>query len=248
MKASLSVEFESFLALALGEGAPDSPQVAPQGELFGPEPRSPGAQGCDLGFDPGGAVRELRAISPRLLDLVVKTWMSEEGLVDELRLVIQETRSRGSCFLEDYSNRAVRSLSSARARVDREIDRFTGLARFSPRRDGLYAAIIESDHNILSALMPRFALRFGATPYAIVDMGRLLAAERRAGRTSLREGEEVLSLLPGGGADEARDLWRRYFGIIGNPGRASPLLRRRLMPERYWKYLSEMGGGAEPGP
>jgi probable DNA metabolism protein len=41
-------------------------------------------------------------------------------------------------------------------------------------------------------------------------------------------------------ADPWEDLWRNYHRSINNEGRKNPGLQRKLMPQRYWPYLSEM--------
>jgi len=187
-----------------------------------------------------GIVDYIRAFSCLLFDLSLRAWMSEEELEQTLLEVARQAGREGADIVEDYTRPSVRILRAACRRVEREIQRLEGLARFSLRRDGLYSAPLSPDHNIVAALVPHFARRFGAQPFALVDLQRALAYESRDGTLRARAGADALALLPDRPDDEAVSLWRRYFDATANPARRNPALQRRLMPARYWRYLPEM--------
>jgi probable DNA metabolism protein len=93
--------------------------------------------------------------------------------------------------------------------------------------------------------MPHFARRFGSEDFAVVDLQAAPWPSRaRGGRFESAAGEEALAYLPESNATHADDedalLWRRYFRATENPARRNPELQRRLMPRRYWKYLTEL--------
>jgi probable DNA metabolism protein len=186
------------------------------------------------------AAGRLRAFSGGLFDLCLRAWMSEEGVEAELLAAAAISGLEGPDALEDYSRAPIRGLQAACRRVDREIHRLQGLARFSPRNDGLYSAPLEPDHNVIAALAPHFARRFGTQGFALVDLRRGIAFEAREGSLRARAGREALDLLPDRADDADRALWRRYFEAAENPARLNPALQRRLMPSRYWKYLPEL--------
>jgi probable DNA metabolism protein len=186
------------------------------------------------------AACRLRAFSGELFDLCLRAWMSEEGVEPELLATAAAAGLEGPDSIEDFARPQVRVLQGACRRVDREIHRLQGLARFSPRNDGLYSAPLEPDHNVIAALSPHFARRFGPQPFALVDLRRSLAFESREGRLRALAGREALELLPDRAEDEDIELWRRYFEAAENPARRNPALQRRLMPSRYWKYLPEL--------
>lgn len=231
--------------------------LAVEGELFallGPEPlRSSSRQGARLASaaELGGAAEaagsELRAFSGELFDLIMRIWMSEEPLELQLFRLCAEAGSHGTEVLADHGSPDLRALSRASRRVVCEIHKLTGLARFAPRGDGLYAAPLEPDANVIAAMLPHFARRFGADDFALVDVRRGLAFARRGGRFESASGEEALAYLPESEAALAGEveiaLWRRYFKATENPARRNPELQRRLMPRRYWKYLPELAGG-----
>jgi uracil-DNA glycosylase len=218
--------------------------LATEGELFallGPAPLEQ-ASASPKG-DASSAGEELRAFSGDLFDLVARIWMSEEALEHPLFRLCADAGRRGPDALADHGSADLRALSRASRRVNREIDRLRGLARFSPRADGLYSAPLEPDANVIANLVPHFARRFGSEDFALVDLRRKLSVARHGGRFETASGDEALTYLPESGNDEEILLWRRYFSATENPTRLNPELQRRLMPLRYWKFLPETGGG-----
>jgi probable DNA metabolism protein len=233
----------AFSELAIPDAVANG--LAAEGELFallGPAPLYPAP--ADLGRAAAAASSELRSFSGELFDMIMRIWMSEEALELALFRVCAEAGRYGSDVLLDHGRVDLRAISRASRRVICEIHKITGLARFSPRGDGLYTAPLEPDANIIAMLMPHFARRFGSADFAIVDLRRRLAFARKGGRFESATGEEALAFLPDadGSDDEAVLLWKRYFKATENPSRKDPELQRRLMPHRYWRYLPEVAG------
>jgi uracil-DNA glycosylase len=240
---------ESLIILAhkaFSEGsAPDAVAnaLAEEGELFallGPAPLE--QPSGDLARDAVAAGSELRSFSGELFDMVARIWMSEEALELPLFRLCAEAGRHGPDVLADHSRADLRAVLRSVRRVNHEIHRLEGLARFSPRRDGLFSAPLEPDANVVAALMPHFAERFGSEDFALVDLKRRLAFARRDGRFESAAGEAALAFLPDSGPDEDTQLWKRYFKATENPARRNPVLQRRLMPLRYWRFLPEIGG------
>lgn len=234
--------------------------LAAEGELFallGPSPLTlSGAQQSGTLSNDGtehslvaaaeSASAELRSFSGELFDAIIRVWMSEEPLELPLFRLCALAAVRGPDVLVDHGNPDLRAVLRASRRVRREIDRLSGLARFSPRGDGLFCAPLEPDANIAAALLPHFARRFGSEDFALVDVRRRLAFARRGGHFESAAGEEALAYLPDeAGSDEELALWRRYFKATENPSRKNPELQRRLMPRRYWRYLPEIARESE---
>jgi probable DNA metabolism protein len=129
------------------------------------------------------------------------------------------------------------------ARVTYEIHRLTGLLRFCPESDGVYTARCAPDNFILPALAEHFTLRFGETPWAIIDEKRGLCLRKANGSeavlvpsyTALTEAATEKAK-----ADPWEDLWRLYHKSINNESRKNPKLQRQFMPERYQKYITEL--------
>jgi len=118
-----------------------------------------------------------------------------------------------------------------------------GLLRFKLVQ-GVYEARCAPDYYILPALGEHFRLRFGDSPWAIIDEKRSLCLScDGAGKLELKplvpakEGGPPLASEP---EDPIEDLWRLYHRSINNEARNNPRLQRQLIPERYRPYLPEM--------
>jgi hypothetical protein len=243
-----------------GEGLFESQEAGPESD-----------RGEEVESAEDGVAASLRAACPRLLGAALRAWMSEEAVEPALLAVAAEVGRRGELALGDAGMAELRVLAAAARRVNREIHRLIGLARFSRRADGLYVAPLEPDHDVLPAIAPAFLPRFGlpAEPlfagdpgsdesrgsssveaFALLDLRRRYALLRPRGggprralaSFELLEGDAALALLPERDRGEDAELWRRYFRATENPGRHNPALQRRLMPRRYWRQLAEMVG------
>jgi probable DNA metabolism protein len=109
-----------------------------------------------------------------------------------------------------------------------------GLLRFSPNGEGVYVARCEPDHYILPALGEHFTLRFGDTPWLIIDEKRGISIGRPVSAAAGLAGK---SAAP---EDPWEALWKQYHKNINNESRNNPELQRRFIPQRYHKYLPEL--------
>ena len=195
----------------------------------------------------GDAAARILALSRRLYAAAARAWMSEEAVEPELLFAAVQVGRRGEAALGDFSMPELRALAASVRRVTREIHRLEGFARFSLDPGGRYVALLEPDHNVLPALAPFFARRFGGEPFALVDLRRGAALVSRDGRMEARFGEEALALARSAAEGEDEALWRRYFAATENPLRRNPRLQRQLLPERYWRHVTEMRASAPRG-
>jgi probable DNA metabolism protein len=129
----------------------------------------------------------------------------------------------------------------AAGKVQTEIHRLMGLLRFSPGPDGTYIARCAPDYFILPALAEHFTLRFGETPWVIIDEKRNICLCKETGNPA-RLIDLPVSLMAGENKHEDawEDLWRLYHKSINNEARNNTRLQRQFMPERYQKYLCEL--------
>jgi hypothetical protein len=156
----------------------------------------------------------------------------------EAQLAAREAADRAAT---DRGDPPVRAVFAAAFKVNREIDRMKGMLRFCPGEGGLYLARCAPDHFVLPALTGHFKNRFGDSPWAVIDEKRRLMLIRRQGeepqlepvfpQENTKQGEEQ---------DPWEDLWRTYHHSINIENRKNPELQKRLMPVRYWKYLTEL--------
>ncbi|GHV96569.1 hypothetical protein AGMMS50293_28890 [Spirochaetia bacterium] len=210
------------------------------------------------------SVRRLFELSINAFDAFVHAWMSEFPIETEtLRFgrkvlaaanavigktaTVDETetpRRAAENAAADRGDGDTRIVLDAAYKVRHEVDRLRGFLRFSPGVDGVYFARCAPDHFILPALGEHFTLRFGNTPWAIIDEKRGLSLSRLPG-----EGQQfgglpfALSAEPlpkGAGADSWEKLWQHYHKTINNESRNNPGLQHRFIPQRYRKYLPEL--------
>ena len=126
----------------------------------------------------------------------------------------------------------------AAGKVQHEIHRLTGFLRFSEENGGVYTARCSPDYYVLPAFAEHFTLRFGETPWAIIDEKRRLCLCREPGGEARLV--PVSAVSTAGEKDPWEDLWRLYHRSINNESRNNPHLQRQFMPERYHKNLIEL--------
>jgi len=158
-----------------------------------------------------------------------------------------EARAAANRAASDRGDPAVLAVLKASYKAQHEIHRLIGLLRFNPNDKGLYIACCSPDHFILPGLAEHFFLRFGETPWAIIDEKRKLCLCRQKGGFPELVTLSVFQSLIGNKnsqhkdeiIDPWEDLWRLYHRSVNNEARKNLRLQRQLMPERYQKYLPE---------
>ncbi|AEF86090.1 conserved hypothetical protein [Treponema primitia ZAS-2] len=210
---------------------------------------------------------EFQELSADAFDRFVYGWMSELPIEAELihfawnvlaagRRLPQgagspEARAAAEQVAADRGDPVTQRVLEAAYKVWKEIDRLRGLLRFSPNAAGIHIARCAPDHFVLPGLGVHFTLRFGETPWAIIDEARGLGLFRLPGEEARILGLEELPTgiadAPGAaqaGADPWGDpwegLWQNYHRSVTNESRINPQLQRQFMPRRYWKYLPEL--------
>jgi len=147
-------------------------------------------------------------------------------------------------LLDDHSF----SLYQVSRKVSFEVHRFTGFVRFQETADGLLFAAIEPDHDILALLAPHFARRFGSQTWVIYDSRRdkgIFYKKPEMHEITLTEKQfdsftgEINQNAKAQNEDLYRALWKAYYKAINIPERKNTKLMLRLLPRRYWKYLTE---------
>lgn len=132
----------------------------------------------------------------------------------------------------------IRTLMPLFREVGGEIHRMKGLLRFAEIDPPALQALMEPDFNILMPVAFYFRRRLGAQPWLITDVKRQHAAHWDGAHLHFMD--VTLTSTRGRSTDEMAALWRTFYRAVAIPGRKNESLRRQNMPERYWKYLSEM--------
>lgn len=200
------------------------------------------AGGPDNGQPDPESMDGFASLPKELFNLCLSVWMSEEAAEAELLALSAEIAIRGPIALGDQGEASVRRIIRIEYQVQHEIELLRGFARFAPREDGLFCAALEPKANVLPALLPHFSRRFGEQSFALCDTRREMAIARIEGGIITFTGGEALAFQSDAETDSDEDsqLWKRYFKATENPARLNPSLQSRLMPRRYWRYLTEM--------
>ena len=170
----------------------------------------------------------------RFIEKVIKA-----GFVPESRACARTLADRAASDRGDIETLTV---LNAAYKVQHEIHRLTGLLRFTPNDEGVYIARCSPDHYILPGLADHFTLRFGETPWAIIDEKRgLCLCREKAGPPKLVPLNVFFSLTSAEecAKDSWEDLWRLYHRSVNNEAKKNLHLQRQFMPLRYQKYLPE---------
>ena len=219
------------------------------------------SDGMNLSVLPPHA-RRLFELSANAFEAIVHAWMSELPVTAEtirfgqkilaaadaaaggLEAVQQWTaaarRQAADTAATDRGDADARAVLEAAYKVWHEIHRLMGLLRFSPDEDGVYIARCEPDHLVLPALGPHFRERFGQTPWAIIDEKRSLGMSCSGTLLEFFITGENSAFLENPPDSEWENMWRHYHKTINNESRNNPDVQRRFMPQRYWKYLTEL--------
>jgi len=192
---------------------------------------------------------ELFELSVDAYYAVIHATMSGLPIQREICRFIEKIRKAGDRAgaeraASDRGDGDVLAVLRAAYKVTVEIHRLTGLLRFSPDSEGVYIARCSPDYFILPALAEHFTLRFGQTPWAIIDEKRKLRLQGENGAPArlieLPPSDQPAAATGKETGDSWEELWRLYHRSVNNEARKNPRLQRQLMPERYHKYLPEM--------
>lgn len=188
-----------------------------------------------------------KKISGRALRSAYRAWLSsvpgrEMTILNYLVLGFRKGPSVDSLRGEE----AVFALQSILKKISVEKERMLQFVRFSemgsPGHEILYAEV-EPAHDVLELIGEHFADRFSTEAFIIRDVERNKAIVSAGGSWYMAE-DFSPDKLPEftGEEEEFRRLWRTYYDHIGISERRNEALRRKFMPLRYARHLTELQG------
>lgn len=188
-------------------------------------------------------------VDRRIANMVLHLWLSEEPGADSLvmrymRKVFDAPRGVVYNFADDDIREAV----ALARKVAQEGHRLIQFVRFRKAADGTYFAPVSPRYNSLPLVVGHFRERFSDQKWILYDMrrgyGYRYDLERVAEVTIELPPELSGGSLPDGMKGEGEDLysrlWKEYYEALAIKERINPSLRRRNMPVRYWKYMTEL--------
>jgi probable DNA metabolism protein len=151
-------------------------------------------------------------------------------------------------FFKNLLDETAFALYGIARKVKREINRFYGFVRFRETSNGMYFAVIEPDHDIVTLLGPHFAARYPAQAWVIYDRRRdkgIYYDKPTLNEITLTDKQfdtmtgDLNRDMKAENEDSYRKLWKAYYDAINITERKNTRLMLRCLPRRYWKYLPE---------
>jgi len=202
---------------------------------------------CQIETDPEKAMKVYQAIggkiSPKDLARVYRVFLSCAP-DKEMKLLryIEKGFKTGPKLSMFHGDPVVFEVQQIERKVAFEVERLSGLLRFSVLKGGVLYASIEPDHDICELLADHFCDRFRHDPFVIHDKKRAKALIANEGDWYIAEFTPLSLPELSGSENEYRKLWKEYFDAIAIKERENPRCQKNLMPVRYWKNLTEMQG------
>ena len=137
-------------------------------------------------------------------------------------------------------------------RVWKEQHRMEAFVRFEQTRAGWYYALVTPDFDVLPLIAPHFAARYTDQTWLIYDGRRRYGLHHDAATGQLERVAYTFVPAAAGASEGAPDqtlphvseplyqaLWQSYFTSVNITSRRNLKLHRRMVPARYWRYLTE---------
>ncbi len=138
------------------------------------------------------------------------------------------------------------ALTELASKVGRERQHLLGFVRFQKTAGEIYFAAFEPRYNVLPLMLPHFIDRFRDQQWILYDARRQYGVffdkqqcrEMHMDPKLIRNGSLDPALLAQG-EEDWQWLWKKYCAAAAIKERLNPVLQRRCMPRRFWKYLPE---------
>lgn len=198
------------------------------------------------------ASRVWRSLEKKLLqnerNMLTYVWLSEvEGSDDLLFQYIRRSIDSPISIGTNFSDDVVLKIRNLAIKVNKEKGRMVELVRFQKAADDIYFAPLSPDHNCLPLIIAHFKDRFADQKWILYDTKRDYGFYYDL-KTVTEMTLETASLFPDGKLDDTlmaedekkfQQLWKAYYKSMTIKERINPKLHTRLLPKRYWKYLTE---------
>lgn len=189
-----------------------------------------------------------RKVESYISNMLLCLWLSEETGADELlmRYMFKVFDSpRGVSF--NFADEDILQAKKTAHKVTQEGHRLIQFVRFRKAADGTYFASISPRYNSLPLALNHFRERFSDQKWIIYDMKRGYGYSYdldQVREISIEFPQDVREgALPAAMSDGSEELysrmWKEYYETLAIKERLNPSLRRRNMPVRYWKYMTE---------
>lgn len=190
-------------------------------------------------------------MSESALSALVTSYLCDSESVDNqlFRIICRVVDSPDSGVERDFSDPDIVDMLRNSRKVKYEAHRLAQFARFQKASDGTYFAMLEPRYDVLPMVIDHFADRFSDSRFIIYDRSRDYGFTFDGVSARRMILDDISVLIPGGRLPDsisdreevlAQSLWQTYFDAVAIRERINPRKQRQDMPERFWKYLTEM--------
>ncbi|MBL3655211.1 TIGR03915 family putative DNA repair protein [Fulvivirga sediminis] len=179
---------------------------------------------------------------------IYKCWLSEQVGIEMMlfRYISYAIKSKRN-IENDFSDSDVLEVSQVVKKINREIHRMHAFVRFQKTRDGVYAATIAPDFDVVTLLAPHFKERYKSQQWFIYDTKRQYGiyydlsevVEVKLENAQWQGRNKVSRLVLAEEEKEFELWWKSYFKATSIEERANIKLHLKHVPRRYWRYLPE---------
>ncbi|NUV00194.1 hypothetical protein XO12_08875 [Marinitoga sp. 1154] len=162
----------------------------------------------------------------------------ESSIIKYFNLSLKMQRNAEIHIEKNY----VLSVKNAIYKVIKEKQRFLGLLRFRELFNGILYAPFEPDHNIITLLASHFSDRLKNKIWIIHDLkhGLAIIYDKKLELVKILNYNMNLEKSISSSEKEFQSLWKTYFKNVAISERKNIRLQKQFMPQRYWKYLTEI--------
>lgn len=184
-------------------------------------------------------------------NMMLTVWLSELPETEMLLFhYIRKNIDHPQGIEMNFGDNDVLRVTQIAKKVGSEAHKLKEFIRFQETADGIYFAPISPQHNTLSLIAPHFKTRYANQPWIIYDTSRNIGLYyNRESITEISFSPKDLAALKLGTLNEQKlsddetkfqQLWKAYFKSITIKERLNLKLQRQHIPQKYWKYLTEM--------
>lgn len=192
-----------------------------------------------------------KKISPIACKMLAVVFMSGVPSIEMLLFrYIQKAFESVISIENNFGDPVVMDISRLFKKVSRETERVRMFVRFQKMVDGTYFASFDPLYNVLPLAVSHFEKRFADQAWIIYDVGRKYGFYYDLKEVAEVRFEQSLIHPSTGKLDSSAlaidekifsQLWKQYFDNMAIKERINPVLHKKLLPKRYWKFLTEKG-------
>ncbi|MDO5523149.1 MAG: TIGR03915 family putative DNA repair protein, partial [Bacteroidia bacterium] len=184
-------------------------------------------------------------------NMMLSVWLSELPETEMLLFrYIRKNIDHPKGIEMNFGDDDVLRIKDIAQKVATDARKLIQFVRFQETADGIYFAPVTPRYNVLSLIIPHFSNRYANQPWIIYDTNRNIGIfNNTESVTEVSFSPKDLSELKLGKLNDEKlseeealfqKMWKEYFKSITIKERINLKLQRQHMPQRYWKYLTEM--------